>query len=76
VILPRMGLYPWECGLCRRIYLLRQRSGAYTSSVSWKGSEAELSKTAVSSEAGTQSIAPGEKQANGTLGLPVQPSTR
>jgi hypothetical protein len=24
-ILGRLGFYPWECGLCRRIFLLRQR---------------------------------------------------
>jgi hypothetical protein len=29
VFLPWMGLYPWECGLCRRIYMLRQRSSGY-----------------------------------------------
>ncbi len=25
-VLARLGLFPWECGLCRRIYMLRQRS--------------------------------------------------
>lgn len=24
-VLARLGFYPWECGLCRRIFLLRQR---------------------------------------------------
>lgn len=28
-VLPLLGLYPWECGLCRKIYLLRQRSRGY-----------------------------------------------
>lgn len=28
LILPQLGLYPWECGLCRKIFLLRQRSRA------------------------------------------------
>ena len=27
-ILPRFGLFPWECGLCRKVYLLRQRSSS------------------------------------------------
>ncbi len=29
VVLPRLGLFPWECGLCRKIYFLRQRSTGY-----------------------------------------------
>ena len=29
VVLPRLGLFPWECGLCRKIFLLRQRSTDY-----------------------------------------------
>ena len=29
VLYPRMGLFPWECGLCRKIFLLKQRSTAY-----------------------------------------------
>ena len=29
VMLPMLGLYPWECGLCRKIYLLKQRSMDY-----------------------------------------------
>jgi hypothetical protein len=28
-ILPQLGLYPWECGLCRKIFYLRQRSTGY-----------------------------------------------
>ncbi len=28
-VLPRLGLFPWECGLCRKIFLLKQRSVAY-----------------------------------------------
>ena len=26
VVLSRLGRFPWECGLCRKIYMLRQRS--------------------------------------------------
>lgn len=29
VVLPRFGYFPWECGLCRKIYMLRQRSTDY-----------------------------------------------
>ena len=29
VVLPRLGLFPWECGLCRKIFLLRQRRTRY-----------------------------------------------
>ena len=29
MVLPRLGLFPWECGLCRKIYMLRQRSTDY-----------------------------------------------
>ena len=29
VIAPHFGLFPWECGLCRKIYMLRQRSTGY-----------------------------------------------
>lgn len=29
VVLSRFGLFPWECGLCRKIYLLPQRSMDY-----------------------------------------------
>ncbi len=25
-VLPRFGYYPWECGLCRRIFMLQQRN--------------------------------------------------
>jgi hypothetical protein len=25
-VLARLGLFPWECGLCRKIYMLRRRS--------------------------------------------------
>lgn len=25
-VLSRLGLFPWECGLCRKIYMLPQRS--------------------------------------------------
>jgi hypothetical protein len=28
-VLSRLGLYPWECGLCRKIYFLRQRATDY-----------------------------------------------
>ncbi len=26
VVFPRMGLFPWECGLCRKVFFLRQRT--------------------------------------------------
>lgn len=26
VVLSRLGRFPWECGLCRKIYMLPQRS--------------------------------------------------
>ncbi len=29
VVLPRFGLFPWECGMCRRVFLLRQRANGY-----------------------------------------------
>ncbi len=29
VLLPKLGVFPWECGLCRKIYLLPQRSTGY-----------------------------------------------
>ena len=29
VVLPRFGLFPWECGMCRRVYLLPQRATGY-----------------------------------------------
>ena len=25
-VLPRFGVFPWECGLCRKIFLLKQRA--------------------------------------------------
>ena len=28
-VFPRMGLFPWECGLCRKVFFLKQRSTAY-----------------------------------------------
>jgi hypothetical protein len=30
-VLARLGLFPWECGLCRKIYMLRRRSALYPS---------------------------------------------
>ena len=29
VVYPRLGLFPWECGLCRKIFMLGQRSTGY-----------------------------------------------
>ena len=29
VVYPRFGLFPWECGLCRKIFMLSQRSTGY-----------------------------------------------
>lgn len=29
VVMPRFGLFPWECGLCRKIFFLPQRSTDY-----------------------------------------------
>ena len=29
VVMPRFGLFPWECGLCRKIFFLSQRSTDY-----------------------------------------------
>lgn len=29
VVLPQFGLFPWECGLCRKIFYLRQRAIDY-----------------------------------------------
>jgi len=29
VVLPKVGVFPWECGLCRNVYMLRQRSTEY-----------------------------------------------
>lgn len=29
VVYPRFGLFPWECGLCRKIFMLSQRSTDY-----------------------------------------------
>ncbi len=29
VVMPRFGLFPWECGLCRKIFFLPQRSNDY-----------------------------------------------
>lgn len=26
---PIFGLYPWECAICRREFLMRKRGGAY-----------------------------------------------
>ena len=28
-VYPRLGLFPWECGLCRKVFLLKQRSTEY-----------------------------------------------
>ena len=28
-VLSRMGYFPWECGQCRKIYMLKQRSRGY-----------------------------------------------
>ena len=29
IVLPRFGLFPWECGMCRKVYMLRQRTTGY-----------------------------------------------
>ncbi len=29
VVLPRFGWFPWECGLCRKVYFLKQRTTEY-----------------------------------------------
>ncbi len=29
IVYPRLGLFPWECGLCRKIFMLGQRSTGY-----------------------------------------------
>ena len=29
VILPHFGMFPWECGMCRKVYFLRQRATGY-----------------------------------------------
>jgi hypothetical protein len=31
-ILTRLGYYPWECGQCREIFLLKQRFAGYAGS--------------------------------------------
>ena len=28
-VYPRFGLFPWECGLCRKVYMLKQRTTDY-----------------------------------------------
>ena len=41
VVFSRFGYYPWECGLCRREYMIRQRyiGGAQPRTLSFPGEE-------------------------------------
>ena len=78
VVLSRFGFYPWECGLCRRIFMLRQRLGAYASSAalyeaSGTGSEDRTAQAPNPVETGAKNAAPAKNQATpgtGTMGLP------
>ena len=57
VIAPHFGLFPWECGLCRKIYMLRQRSTGYRQH-SVEARVLPLPLELVQTPAGTISIAP------------------
>jgi ribosomal protein L37AE/L43A len=70
VVLPWMGLYPWECGLCRRIYTLRQRSSGYTAASQLMSAVDQNSRqTSSVGEAAKKLGAAGEDQATGTAGF-------
>lgn len=32
-VLSRLGYFPWECGQCRQVYLLKLRSNGYRQSI-------------------------------------------
>jgi hypothetical protein len=81
VILPWFGLFPWECGLCRRIYMVRQRSGGYGSTGGYSFSSAPAPKAtpppkppqAPSSRRLRAEDVPAEvKRASGTPGISSQ----
>ncbi len=46
-VLPRFGYFPWECGLCRKIYFVQQRSTAASQSWDTASSAPEETSTAL-----------------------------
>jgi hypothetical protein len=82
VIMPWFGLFPWECGLCRRIFMLRQRSSGYGSTGGYSFGATSSPATTPAPKAPqkpssrrlrTEEIPAEAKRASGSTGISSQP---